>query len=89
MNRTDTFTDDARGNSVQSVGFNASPNDCVRCQMCKTDIPATNATIASVFADGDVAFACEVHRITLRQWLLFWWRFNNAQGLVGVKELEV
>lgn len=72
MNRA-TVLDGAEMNVC--VGHGAGADRTVFCEMCKNKVPLSAATIASNFADGRPAFACEVHRIAFNDWAIFWSQF--------------
>ena len=49
------------------------------CIVCLQKIPLTEVTAVSHYADGNQAFACNIHLHDRTRWILEWTKFESGQ----------
>lgn len=54
-----------------------------RCTVCSQKVLPSNATIASMYANGRPALACEMHRSDKATWVATWTNFYRQQELLS------
>lgn len=65
--------------AVLVVSGDAHGYDHVLCVICLQQVPLTDVTAGSLYANGRQAFACNAHLHDRTRWITEWSIFDNKQ----------